>query len=69
MSRLGFEVSDGVKTIDGLLRRDLAPMVRVMKQYSESMAVGGILFYVFLPLQVTIPDSVSELSSHPPSHP
>ncbi|RYP79677.1 hypothetical protein DL769_002834 [Monosporascus sp. CRB-8-3] len=64
MSGLSFEVKDGVKTIDDLLRRDPVALERATEQYGQSqsgpLAVGGIFSYAFLPLQTSIPDLSSD---------
>lgn len=57
MSGLSFEVRDGEKTLDDLLRQDPVAMEKAMKQYADSqsgpLATSGILSYAVLGLQDT----------------
>ncbi|KAI0019833.1 glucose-methanol-choline oxidoreductase-like protein [Xylariomycetidae sp. FL0641] len=69
MTGVSFEVQDGVKTIDDLLRQDPAAMQAAKEQYATSrsgpLAVGGIFSYAFLPLQephADIPQDILESS-------
>ncbi|RYP50158.1 hypothetical protein DL768_004275 [Monosporascus sp. mg162] len=64
LSGLSFEVKDGVKTIDDLLRQDPVALKRAMEQYGQSLsgplAAGGTCSHAFLPLQTSIPDLSSD---------
>ncbi|KAI1082616.1 glucose-methanol-choline oxidoreductase-like protein [Whalleya microplaca] len=75
MTGLSFEVKDGLKTMDDLLRHDAAAVEEAMKQYTESqsgpLAVGGLFSYALLPLQDTLPPDVIQkyCSSSSDTHP
>ncbi|KAI1764619.1 glucose-methanol-choline oxidoreductase-like protein [Hypoxylon sp. FL1150] len=66
MSGLSFEVRDGEKTLDDLLRQDPVAMERATKQYADSqsgpLATSGILSYAVLPLQGPPPNFLQDAS-------
>ncbi|KAI1744685.1 GMC oxidoreductase-domain-containing protein [Xylaria scruposa] len=62
MTGLSFEVQDGLKTLDDLLRQDPAATDSAMKEYAESQsgpsAIGGVVSYALLSLQDHLPSSL-----------
>ncbi|KAI0097479.1 GMC oxidoreductase-domain-containing protein [Nemania sp. FL0031] len=62
MTGLSFEVQDGVKTLDDLLRQDTGATDSAMKEYAESrsgpLATGGVVSYALLGLQDPLPPDV-----------
>ncbi|KAI0202704.1 glucose-methanol-choline oxidoreductase-like protein [Astrocystis sublimbata] len=74
MTGLSFEVQDGLKTLDDLLRQDATATESAMKDYAESrsgpLATGGVISYALLGLEDTLPDDLlphtSELTDEHP---
>lgn len=72
MAGVSFEVQDGVKTADALLRQDPAAIQTEMEQYSQHksglLASGGNSAYAFIPPPTSVPQIAAILSSDSSSY-
>lgn len=65
MAGVSFEVRDGVKTADDLVRQDMSAIQREMEAYSQNksgfLAMGGNCAYAFVPPPTSISNIVANL--------